>query len=91
MATVAQGPTGDDDEHKLQKAWTMEMLMNHDNISMTMMNRPEHGLPQSGILAEKQLIHFLGNYGYSLYNTLLAFGATNGTQSASALLWMTLA
>ena len=38
MATVAQGPTGDDDENELQKAWTMEMLTNDANISMTMMN-----------------------------------------------------
>ena len=27
--------------------------------------RSMYGLPQAGILAEKQLIHFLGNYGYS--------------------------
>ena len=27
--------------------------------------RGMYGLPQAGILAEKQLIHFLGNYGYS--------------------------
>ena len=39
-ATVAQGPTGDDDENKSQKPWTMGMLMNGD-ISMTMMNGPE--------------------------------------------------
>ena len=37
-----------------------------------------YGLSQSGILAEKQLICFLGNYGYCPYDTLQAFGATNG-------------
>ena len=37
-ATVEQGPTGDDDEIKLWKAWMMEMLMNDGNISTTMMN-----------------------------------------------------
>ena len=41
LATVVQGPAGGDDENKLQKAWTMEMLMSDGNISMTMMNGPE--------------------------------------------------
>ena len=36
--TVVQGPTGDDDEIELQKAWMMEMLTNDGNISTTMMN-----------------------------------------------------
>ena len=31
-------PTGDNDEIKLWKAWTMEMLMSDSDISMTMMN-----------------------------------------------------
>ena len=48
-----------------------------------------YGLPQSGILAKKQLICFLGHYGYSPYDTLLAFGTTNDSQSASASTWMT--
>ena len=39
--TVVQGPTGDDDEIKSWKAWTMEMLTNDSDISMTMMNRLE--------------------------------------------------
>ena len=38
VATVVQGPTDEDDENKSQKAWTMEMLTNDSNISMTMMN-----------------------------------------------------
>ena len=38
MATVVQGPTGDDDRNKSQKAWMMEMLMNDSDISMTTMN-----------------------------------------------------
>ena len=41
MATVVQGPTGDDDKNKSWKAWTMEMLMSDGNISMTTTNRPE--------------------------------------------------
>ena len=41
VATVVQGPTGDDDENELWKAWTMEMLMSDSDISMTMMNGPE--------------------------------------------------
>ena len=36
--TVVQGPTDDDDENKLWKACTMEMLMSDGNISMSMMN-----------------------------------------------------
>ena len=35
---VAQGPVDDDDENKSQKAWTMEMLTNHGDISTNMMN-----------------------------------------------------
>ena len=38
MATVEQGPTGDDDENESQKAWTMAMLMNDGDISTTTMN-----------------------------------------------------
>ena len=38
VATVVQGPTDDDVKNELQKAWTMEMLMNDGNISMTMTN-----------------------------------------------------
>ena len=38
MATVVQGPTGDDDRNKSQKSWMMEMLMNDGDISMTTMN-----------------------------------------------------
>ena len=38
---MAQGPTDDDDKNESQKAWTMEMLMNVSDISMTMMNLPE--------------------------------------------------
>ena len=41
VATVAQGPTGDDDGNKSQKAWMVEMLTNDGNISMTMTNGPE--------------------------------------------------
>ena len=38
VATVVQGPTDDDVKNELEKAWTMEMLMNDGNISMTMTN-----------------------------------------------------
>ena len=40
-ATIVQGPMGDDDEIELQKAWTMEMLTNDSDISMTTMSGPE--------------------------------------------------
>ena len=36
-ATIGQGPTGDDDEIKSQKAWMMEMPMNDSDISTTKM------------------------------------------------------
>ena len=38
---VAQGPADDDDENELRKVWTMEMLMNDSNISMSMTNEQE--------------------------------------------------
>ena len=42
-ATIVQGPMGDGDKIELEKAWTMEMLMNDSDISMTTMT----GLEQS--------------------------------------------
>ena len=38
---VTPGPADDDDENESCKAWTMEMLMNDGNISMTKMNEEE--------------------------------------------------
>ena len=38
---VAQGPADDDDENESCKAWTMEMLTNNGDISMSMMNEQE--------------------------------------------------
>ena len=38
---VAQGPVDDDDENESCKAWTMEMLTNDSDISMSMMNEEE--------------------------------------------------
>ena len=37
-AMIAQGSMDDDNENKLQKAWTMEMLMNDGNISTNTTN-----------------------------------------------------
>ena len=39
--TTVQGPTGDDNEIKLRKVWTMKMQMNDGNILMTMTNGVE--------------------------------------------------
>ena len=36
-----QGPLDDNDENELWKAWTMEMLMNDSDASMSMTNEPE--------------------------------------------------
>ena len=41
MATVVQGPTGDDDKNESWKAWAMEMLTNDGDISTTMTNGSE--------------------------------------------------
>ena len=38
---MAQGPADDDDKNELRKAWTMEMLTNDGDISMSMMNEEE--------------------------------------------------
>ena len=35
---VVQGPSDDDEENQSHKAWTMEMLTNNGNISMSMTN-----------------------------------------------------
>ena len=39
--SVALGPVDDDNENKLRKAWTMEMLMNDGDISTNMTNEAE--------------------------------------------------
>ena len=41
VTMVVQGPSDDDDKNESHKAWTMEMLMNDGNISMSMMNGQE--------------------------------------------------
>ena len=41
VTSVVQDPSDDNDENKSQKAWTMEMLTNDGDISMSMMNEPE--------------------------------------------------
>ena len=38
---MVQGPTDDDDEKYLWKAWTMEMLMSDGDISMSMTDEPK--------------------------------------------------
>ena len=38
MVTGVQGPTCDDDENELRKAWMIEMLTNDGDTSMTMTN-----------------------------------------------------
>ena len=38
---MVQGPSDDNDENESQKAWTMEMLTNDSDISMSMMNEKE--------------------------------------------------
>ena len=41
-STIAEkAPTNDDDENELHKAWTIEMLTNDGDISMSMMNEVE--------------------------------------------------
>ena len=41
VTTVVQGPSDDNDENKSQKVWTVEMLTNNGDISMSMMNEPD--------------------------------------------------
>ena len=38
---VVQGPSDDNDENELRKAWTMEMQTNNGNISTSMTNEQE--------------------------------------------------
>ena len=41
VTTVVQGPLDDNDENESRKVWTVEMLTNNDDISMSMTNEPE--------------------------------------------------
>ena len=41
VTTVVQGPLDDNDKNELRKAWTMEMLTNDGDISMSMTNEQE--------------------------------------------------
>ena len=36
-----KGPSDDNDENESWKAWTMEMLTNNGDVSMSMMNEPK--------------------------------------------------
>ena len=38
---MVQGPLDDNDENESRKAWTMEMLMNDGDISMSKTSEPE--------------------------------------------------
>ena len=41
LTMVVQGPSDHNDKNESQKSWTMEMLTNDGDISMSMMNEPE--------------------------------------------------
>ena len=63
VTRVVQGPTDDDDENKLWKAWTMEMLMNDGNISMSMINEPDQMCKENKKILYARAVH--SNYSYS--------------------------
>ena len=54
---MVQGPSDDNDENKLQKAWTMEMLTNDGDISTSMMNEPEQVSEENNKFLYARAIH----------------------------------
>ena len=57
VTMVAQGPTDDNDESESWKAWTMELLMNDGNISMSMMNEPEQMSEENKKFLHARAVH----------------------------------
>ena len=57
VATAVQGPIGDDDENESQNAWTMEMLMNDSDISMTITNGSEQASEDYEMFLYTRAIH----------------------------------
>ena len=54
---AVQGPTDDNDKNKLWKAWTMEMLTNDSDISMSMTNEPEQVSEQDKKFLYARAVH----------------------------------
>ena len=73
VTTVVQGPSDDNDENKSWKVWTMEMLMNNVNISMSMMNEPEQVSKEDKKFLDARAVHIENIYSgiVSLRNVML--------------------
>ena len=67
---VAQGPMDDDDENKLCKAWTMEMLMNDSDISMSMMNEQESMSEDDKKFLYARAVHSNHSIQYHMHQTI---------------------
>ena len=52
-----EGPTDDDNENELRKAWTMEMPMNDDNISANTMSEVESMSDDEKVFLYARVVH----------------------------------
>ena len=68
---VVQGPTDDDDDEKESwKAWTMEMLTNDGDISMSLMNEPEQMSEENKKFLYARAVHSNHSIQYHMQQTI---------------------
>ena len=67
---VAQGPVDDDDKNELQKAWTMEMLMNDGHISMNTMNEEESMRDDEKMFLYAMVVHSNHSIQYHMHQIM---------------------
>ena len=72
---MAQGQV-DDDENELHKAWTMEMLMNDGDISMSMMNEEESMSEDEKKFLNAKAIHSNHSIQYERYTQTTRYNTT---------------
>ena len=65
-----QGPTDDNNENKLQKAWTMEMLTNDGNISANMMNEAESTSDDEKMFLYARAVHSNHSIQYHMHQIM---------------------
>ena len=70
MTTVVQGSSDDNDKNEPQKAWTMEMLMNDSDISMSMVNEPEQMSEEDKKFLYARVVHSNPSIQYHMHQII---------------------
>ena len=70
VTMVVEGPSDDNDENELWKAWTMEMLTNNGNISMGMANEPEQVSEEDKKFQNARAVHSNHSIQYHMHQII---------------------